>query len=222
MDKNYHNYMSHILGELFWVNDILLPHNQKVNKYDFLIEVSQIFLIYNSEDYMFPNNFINDILKKIISNYTYDNDIKKLCDIINSRVTEQEKKYTHDKVTDILIRTAIVIENLYLCRSEKLITYKTPSFDINHVLWFIERQLNFNGIANSGYDKTKKTYNFYNAIKTIQINFEDHTKEWYMAFTKVMKDVKSDNLDIEFGNIYLEVLLLIANTYIKEVCHNEW
>lgn len=221
MDIDYHNYMSYILGELFLVDDILLPYNQKVNKYDFLIEVSQIFLIYKSEYCKFPNNFINDILKKLISNYTCDNDIKKLCDIINSRVTEQEKKYTYDKVTDILIRTAIVIENLYLCRSEQLITYKTSSFDINHVLWFIERQLNLNGIRNSGYDKAKKTYDFYNAIETIQTNFHEHIKEWHVAFIRSMKDAKGNDLDNEFNYIYLEVLLLIANTYIEEVCYNE-
>lgn len=223
MDTKYHDYTEYIFLNAPLIENIILPYNQKVNKYAFLSKASQIEAFYNQDNYKCPlpivSTYVMD-MSPFNEKQLYSNDIYRFCDIIDEEIETLTKKCQngsspqYESLFEILIKICILYENAYLCRKEDTISYKTTSLNIDHILWMFENGTNIQGIRCKGYRPAQKTFDFYfgmnNIIKDIRSNSKFFNENKYSKY---------------LFSIYLEILLLITYTYnehIKRLYCNEW
>lgn len=219
MNKICHDYISYILLENPMIEDIILPHNQKINKYSFLQKTSQILPFIDKKQWKYPISFMCVYFYDGIfgGSQKFDNDMYRLCDIIDDKINEQKQnhdnngKTSYGELLEILLKICILYQNTYLSKNEDSVTYKTTSFNIDNILQLIESKDNIQGIYFNGYNKIKKTYNFYSSIDNI--------------IEKSCKGRRTNDNQKYILTIYFEILLIITNTYnnhIKELYCNEW
>lgn len=219
MSTEYHDFMSYIFSENPSIENVLFLNDQKINKYEFIFRSCQIMPFGSKlKDDEYPLSvaavsytFNNACIKSC----PYDNDIKQLYEIVREQIKALKKEYVYDLFFDTLIKMSIVLENNYLCKDKKVITYKSDSFNIDHVLYFVEERLDIMGIREAGHNKTRNTYNFYSGMNTL-------IRRLHLADTNYYSNI---NLNSNFYTILFEILLLLTNTYnehMKELYCNEW
>lgn len=222
-----YDYITYMLMNKPSIEYIALPYGAKINKYEFLYKASQIMPFFNEEN----NNLIySDTISLGLNMFnSLDNDVYQLYSSIKNIIDNQHKKY--DSLTDALIKFAILCENAYLCQHDNVITCKATTFNIDHVLYFLENQISFKGLIN--YEINKHNFNY--VMNGIIYSFLLQNRSVFTIDTRtatpdtVMHGY--NNLPIkyppteQFSMVYLELLLLVANTYnnhIKELYCNEW
>lgn len=227
MNYMRYDYITYMLMNKPSIEYIALPYGAKINKYAFLYKASQIMPFFNEKN----NNLIySDTISLGLNMFnSLDNDVYQLYSSIKSIIDNQHIKY--DSLTNALIKFAILCENAYLCRHDNVITCKATTFNIDHVLYFLESQSSFQGLIN--YEINKHDFNY--VMNVIIHSFLLKNRSVFtidtMATTFDTLVHGYNNLPIEyppteqFSMVYLELLLLVANTYnnhIKELYCNEW
>lgn len=229
--NNICNYMAYILEENPLIEKILLPSNTTINKYSFLYRLGPIIAFMKGEsEYLRSITAVDIIYHAMFDSATADSDLYKLDTTICNQINIQKQQYKDNKnisyiaLTDILIKIATMCENAYLCNEEDVISYKTTSFNINNILYIIEKKMNYAGLFSYGVSDTQ--YNFVSAIRKIKFNYLQqicfkNSENYRYTYNDmvILPDPKETYM------IYLEFLLLTVNTYnnhIKEIYCNEW
>ena len=218
MSNKYYDFMSYIFSENPLIEEVLFLSDQKVNKYEFMYKSCQIIPFgskLKNEDYPLSVAAISYVFNNTCKSCSYDDDIKQLYGIVQKQIKMLKEEYVYELLFDTLIKMSIVLENNYLCKDNKIINYKSSSFNIDHVLCFIEKRFDIMGIRKESYNKTRNTYNFYLGMNTL-------IRRLYIADTNYHSDI---NLNSNFYTILFEILLLLTNTYnehMKELYCNEW
>ena len=230
MENEYYAYINYILFKDYDDNDLMkkitLPDGKKIDKYIFYSEIKK-FLPYGV--YLDTDNVMTiKCLKKASKNFILngkqmDEDINRLFKNIQSLVSEQSEllknsdKLSYEKIYDILLKLSVLYENIYMSRqsNDTVIKYRTSSYELSHILSFVETIFNFKkiGIYNAGFNIDK-------LMKKLHINFLPHI--FYGPFLSILK---KDNFRQSFESIYFEILLLLTNEYnerLKEIYGNEW
>lgn len=226
------DYIIYILRKYPSIKYIDLPYNNKIEKYLFLEDLFFIQPFMGKyQDYI---SLALDSIKKIFSQIIYRkqdadtnfctlyNQIERQIKIFSGQKGDSSFKQ-YNSLSDLLIKIAIICENIYLNTEEKntYFEFKTSSFDINHVLQLIEKKLFMKGIAFSR--KGEETYDYIKNLNNIRNRI--FTDYWNLSYA-TFKKLKQAELDSELYLFYGEALLLIANEYNKQVLnelpYSEW
>ena len=230
------DYIAYILTNYPEIKLISLPYDTSINKYAFLYRLYYLFPFmgnYSSRCISLTLDSMFEILSQIINHgQPAESDFSKLYKNTIDQVSRLQEKFNkgesiyYDSISDIILKVAIICENVYLNIKEKndTYTYKTSSFDIVHVLRLIEIKMNMNGIAFSTIEKGVRSYDFNKNISVISNMIISDYHTWNS--TILDKYSKELILNMHLYVFYGEILLLIANEYnkqiMKELPYNEW
>lgn len=234
---NFSNdYIAYILTNYPEIESISLPYDTSINKYAFLYRLYYLFPFmgnYTSRYISLTLDSMFKILSQIINQGQYvESDFSKLYKNTIEQVSRLQEKFNngesiyYDSMSDVILKVAIICENIYLNIRENNDTYiyKTSSFDIVHVLRLIENKMNMNGIAFSTIEKGVRNYDFSKNITDISCLIISDYYTWNNSILD--KYSKEIILNSHLYVFYGEMLLLIANEYnkqiMKELPYNEW
>lgn len=211
------------------VTTISLPHNQKVDKYIFLREVYHRLIPFKQYYFnyiLWAIDSIERILQKILENdrpvddefyLLYESTLNKIS--LNRENALNKTGISYQLMLDILIKTAVLCENVYLAGLDKTnaIYCQTSSYNIDHVLYVIESKFNLDGIYPTN---ERESYSFFRSITSLS------KKIHQLYFSSIFLDSKQNILENIILMAYGEALILIANEHnkllLKELSYNEW